>query len=157
MRILVNDLPKALTVDLMKEAATGGGYQAGQETSRSGAQTLPPCLARAESNIWTSLQGRKDFHSRCRACQGRGNIRDWVVELGHDGCPGMTVAKRIIRTRLWFPGMDDRVERGVGACLDGQASTKVSRRDPLKPSPPPEEPWQELPANHKYLLVVVTG
>ena len=86
------------------------------------------------------------------------------MELGHDGCPGMTVAKRIIRTRLWFPGMDDRVERGVGACLDGQASTKVSRRDPLKPSPPPEEPWQELAANHwgptkygKYLLVVVTG
>ena len=65
MRILVNDLPKVLMVDLMKEAATGGGYQAGQETSRSGAQTLPPCLARAESNIWTSLQGRKDFHSRC--------------------------------------------------------------------------------------------
>ena len=44
MRILVNDLPKALTVDLMKEAATGGGYQAGQETSSSGVQTLPPCL-----------------------------------------------------------------------------------------------------------------
>ena len=34
----------------------------------------------------------------------------------------------------------------------------------LKPFPPPEEPWQELAANHwgptkygKYLLVVVTG
>ena len=44
----------------------------------------------------------------------------------------MSVAKRIIRTRLWFPGMDDRVERRVGACLECQASTKVSRRDPLK-------------------------
>ena len=37
------------------------------------------------------------------------------MELGHDGCPGMTVAKRFIRTRLWFPDMDDRVERRVGA------------------------------------------
>ena len=146
-------------MDLMKEAVTGGGYQAGQETSSSEVQTLPPCLARAESNIWSSLQGSKDLHSSCRACQGRGKLlRNWVVELGHDGCPpGMAVAKRFIRTRLWFPGMDDRVERRVGACLECQASTKVSRRDPLKPSPPPEEPWQELPANHKYLLVVVTG
>ena len=58
--------------------------------------------------------------------------------------------------------MDDRVERRVGGCLECQASTKVKRRDPLKPTPPPEEPWQELAADHwgptqdgKYLLVVV--
>ena len=72
MRIIVNDLPKVLTVDLLKEAGTVG-YQAGQERSKSGAQTLPPYLARAESNIWSSLQGRKDSHSRCRACQERGS------------------------------------------------------------------------------------
>ena len=67
--------------------------------------------------------------------RGGENIRDWVVDLGHDGCPGITVDKR-----LWFPGIDDRVERRVGSCIGCQASTKVERRDPLKPTPPPEEP-----------------
>jgi len=50
----------------------------------------------------------------------------------------------------------------VGGCLECQAGTKVVRRDPLNPTPPPEEPWQELAADHwgptrdgKYLLVVV--
>ena len=53
------------------------------------------------------------------------------MELGHDGFPqGLAVAKRFIKTRLWIPGMDDRVERRVGACLECQASTKVSRMDP---------------------------
>ena len=41
--------------------------------------------------------------------RGGGNIRDWVVDLGHDGCLGITVAKRLIRTRLWFRRMDDKV------------------------------------------------
>ena len=85
-----------------------------------------------------------------------------MVDLGHDGCPGITVAKRLIRTRLWFPGMDERVKRSVRSCIGCQASTKVEKRDPLKPTPPPEEPWQEVAADHwgrmqdgRYLLVVV--
>ena len=76
-----------------------------------------------------------------------GNIRDWVVELGHDGHPGITAAKRLLRTRLWFPGMDEKIERRVGGCLECQASTPTSTRDPLRPTPPPEEPWQNL-AHH---------
>ena len=52
-----------------------------------------------------------------------------MVELGHNGHPDMTVAKRLIKTRLWFPDMDARVERRVGHC---QAGTKVTRRASIR-------------------------
>ena len=34
-----------------------------------------------------------------------GNMRQWVVELGHEGHQGTDAIKRLLRTRLWFPGM----------------------------------------------------
>ena len=58
--------------------------------------------------------------------------------------------------------MDEKIERKVEGCRECQAATKVVRRDPLKPTVAPEEPWQDLAADHwgpikegKYLLVVV--
>ena len=170
MRILVSDLPEALTLDHIKEAASLDPiYQKLVTAIRQGKKEQDQEL-RPYHNVWGELslvdglvcRGERIVIPDAELVRDGGNIRDWVVDLGHDGCPGITVAKRLIRTRLWFPGMDDRVERRVGGCLECQASTKVNRRDPLKPTPPPEEPWQELAADHwgptqdgKYLLVVV--
>ena len=54
------------------------------------------------------------------------------------------------------------MERKVRECLECQASTMESRRDPLQPSSVPEEPWKELAMDHwgptkdrKHLLVAV--
>ena len=41
----------------------------------------------------------------------------------------MTMAKRLITTRLWFLDMDVRVERRVGDC---QAGTKVTRKASIR-------------------------
>ena len=170
MRILVSDLPDALTVDLIKEAAAlDPTYQKLVVAIRQGRRDQDQEL-RPYRNVWGELglidglvcRGDRIVTPDAEVARDGGSIRDWVVELGHDGHPGITVAKRLLRTRLWFPDMDAKVERRVGGCLECQAGTKVSRRDPLKPMPPPEEPWQELAADHwgptrdgKYLLVVV--
>ena len=91
-----------------------------------------------------------------------GKIRDWVVELGHEGHQGIGGVKRLLRLRLWFPGMDEKVERRAEGCIKCQAATKVVRRDPLQPTTAPEEPWQDLAADHwgptrdgKHLLVLI--
>ena len=170
MRILVSDLPDALTVDLIKEAAAlDPTYQKLVVAIRQGRRDQDQEL-RPYRNVWGELglidglvcRGDRIVTPDAEVARDGGSIRDWVVELGHDGHPGITVAKRLLRTRLWFPDMDAKVERRVGGCLECQAGTKVSRRDPLKPMPPPEEPWQELAADHwgptrggKDLLVVV--
>ena len=35
-----------------------------------------------------------------------GNLRQWVVELAHEVHVGGPAAKRLLRQRLWFSGMD---------------------------------------------------
>ena len=91
-----------------------------------------------------------------------GNVRDWVVELGHSGHMGISATKRLLRHRLWFPGMDHMVERRVSTCLPCQAATDSPHRDPLKPNPAPEEPWIRLACDHwgptkdgSHILVVI--
>ena len=39
-----------------------------------------------------------------------------MVALGQNGHPDMTMAKRLITTRLWFLDMDAMVKRRVGDC-----------------------------------------
>ena len=58
-------------------------------------------------------------------------LREWVVDLGHSAHQGVDATKRLLRLRLWFPGMDHEVERIVGGCLPCQASVPHHYRDPL--------------------------
>ena len=50
-------------------------------------------------------------------------FQDRVVELGHQGHQGIVKTKRLIREKLWFPGIDPLVEKKVKRCLACQAST----------------------------------
>ena len=94
---------------------------------------------------------------------GSGSLRDVVVDLAHEGHQGVVKCKRLLRSKVWFPGMDKKIERKISGCLGCQATTRTPRRDPLKPSPLPEHAWQHLdadfwgplPNNGEYLLVVV--
>ena len=169
-KILLSDLPEALSIDHIKEGvAMDPTYQKLVVAIRQGRRDQDPDL-RPYRVVWGELglidglvcRGEKIVMPDAELSRDGGNIRDWVVELGHDGHTGITGAKRLLRTRLWFPGMDEKIERRVGGCVECQASTPTSTRDPLIPTPPPEEPWQDLATDHwgptadnKYLLVVV--
>ena len=90
-------------------------------------------------------------------------MREWVVDLGHSGHMGSAATKRLLRLRVWFPGMDKMIDRRVEACLPCQASVHMPTRDPLKPSTPPQEPWEKVfvdhwgptPGDRQHLLVVI--
>ena len=93
---------------------------------------------------------------------GKGNIREHLLDIAHEGHPGSTVMKKYMRSRVWFPKMDKSIDEMVAGCLPCQASTNTKHRDPLTPSTPPEQPWVNLAADHwgptpngKYLLVVI--
>ena len=91
------------------------------------------------------------------------NVREWVVELGHSGHQGTNATKRLLRLRLWFPGLDKMVEDKVSSCLPCQATVDTKHRDPLKPNTAPTEPWSRLVCDHwgpnpldgKHILVVI--
>ena len=90
------------------------------------------------------------------------NLRDMMTEIAHEGHPGATNMKRYLRSRVWFPQMDLKVEEITSGCLPCQASTVRKHRDPLIPTEPPDEVWQDCATDHwgptpegKYLLVII--
>lgn len=44
------------------------------------------------------------------------NLREQTLQLAHEGHPGMTVMKRRLRAKVWWPKMDTHVEEFVKKC-----------------------------------------
>lgn len=89
-------------------------------------------------------------------------LRRHALELAHEGHPGMSVMKRRIRAKVWWPRIDDQVEDFVKRC---ESCTLVGAPSPPEPHSRrllPSAPWEHLAIDHMgplpskhYLLVVV--
>ena len=91
-------------------------------------------------------------------------LQERVIELAHQGHQGIVKTKRLIREKVWFPGIDKQVEEQINNCLACQASTHdtKSKMEPLKMSELPEGPWQKVDIDFcgpfpsgDYLLVAI--
>ncbi len=88
---------------------------------------------------------------------------DKAVDLAHTSHQGIVKTKMLIREKVWFPGIDSLVELKVKNCISCQAATNNAENiEPLKMTPMPDGPWQEVSIDFKgpfpsgeYLLVVV--
>ena len=76
----------------------------------------------------------------------------------------MVKTKRLIREKVWCPGIDVLVEKRVKRCMACQVSTHLpeSSMEPLKMSKLPEGPWQHVDFDFcgpfpsgDYLLVAI--
>ena len=65
---------------------------------------------------------------------GEGNLQQLAVDLAHEGHQGEVKCKRLLRSKLWFPNLDQLVQEKVAGCLGCQATTNTPTRDPLKPT-----------------------
>ena len=171
MRMLVEDMPQALTIDMLKDAvAKDQDYQLLLDKIRSGHKPDPSSTLQQYRQVWEELSilhgvvMRQDRIVIPHADLGNdvGNLRQWVVELAHEGHVGGPAAKRLLRQRIWFPGMDQMVETRTSTCAGCQPSTETHHRDPLKPTTAPKTPFRRVAADHwgptpdgKHLLVVI--
>ena len=62
----------------------------------------------------------------------------------HEGHQGIVKSKQLLRATTWFPGIDQKIEEAVQHCNPCQAATDTKQREPLKPTPLPEQPWKSL-------------
>ena len=70
-----------------------------------------------------------------------------IVDAVHEGHQGITKTKSLLRSRVWFPGMDAIVERTVRDCMACQVATPQTSRMPLKMTPLPGETMEEIAAD----------
>lgn len=72
------------------------------------------------------------------------NLRAKVLEWENRSHKGMTSMKRRIRGQMWWPQMDESVERTVRACMLCQMIATPKSPIPLMRTPLPQEVWTDL-------------
>lgn len=86
-----------------------------------------------------------------------------AVNLAHEGHQGIVKTKQLLRTKVWFPGIDKAVEKIVSECLPC-LSTVVhsSNHAPLNMTELPNSPWSQVSTDFlgpypsgEMLLVVI--
>ncbi|KAF2885855.1 hypothetical protein ILUMI_20317 [Ignelater luminosus] len=78
-----------------------------------------------------------------------------VLKLGHEGHPGMVKIKEILRTKVWWPKMNQAVEKFVQQCLGCQLVSKPDSSEPIYRTPLPKAPWEHICID--YLDPLPTG
>ena len=90
------------------------------------------------------------------------SLRPRVLALAHEGHLGITGTKQVLRTKVWWPGIDRAAEKFCRSCHGCQLVTRPDAPEPLRPSSMPDGPWQDvstdllgpLPSGHSLLVVV---
>ncbi len=96
------------------------------------------------------------------------SMRNVIIDMAHDGHPGIVRSKRQLRQSYWWPGMDTQIEEKVKYCLACQDSNKAHKPTPVPPTaiPIPSEPWHKLaidicgpfataPKNKRFVTVLI--
>ena len=165
--------PMALTVDEVK-----------RETAKDA--TLQVVIKLVQTNKWHDIAHYRDTEVSYECLLSFSKVRDTltvnenadllmrdnqieipntlqkrVVELVHEGHQGMSKTKALIRTKVWFPGIDAAVEDSVKRCIPCQANSTRRETQPLAMSTLPRGPWLELSIDFcgplptgEYLLVM---
>jgi RNase H-like domain found in reverse transcriptase/Integrase zinc binding domain/Integrase core domain len=71
-------------------------------------------------------------------------LRPKALNLAHEGHPGMTAMKSILKSRVWWPGVKNQVENWVRTCFQ---CTITARKDPphtMMSSELPKSPWDKI-------------
>ena len=89
-------------------------------------------------------------------------LRSRAIQAGHDGHQGIVKTKNLLRSKVWFPGIDKQVERTVALCRGCQATVEHNIIEPLEMTELPQGPWENVAIDFKgpissgeYLLVVI--
>ena len=84
-----------------------------------------------------------------------------VLDVLHDGHPGICRMKELARSFVWWPGLKDDIQNKVQSCTQCQINQRSPAPQPLHPWEWPEHPWSRLhidyagPIRNRYLLVVI--
>ena len=90
------------------------------------------------------------------------SLQSRTIQLAHEGHQGIQKTKSLIRSKVWFPGIDSLTEYAVSRCIPCQANSNRSNQEPLQMSPLPRDAWLNLSMDFcgplptgEYLLVIV--
>lgn len=160
--VCCNAVPKAMTLQEVQ-------FETQQDL------TMQALATAIESGQWSDLEVKeytkvKDELSVHNGTILRGcrlvipsSLQNKAVDLAHVGHQGIVKTKRLLREKVWFPGIDKLVENKISSCLPCQASSgNPTPPDPLRMTELPSGPWKEVAVDFAgpfpsgdYLMVVI--
>ena len=148
--IIENTVPKAITLAQVQEA-TGKDpdfykliplIQAGNHRS---------CKANPElakyAQVFQELSYMEGIILRGHKILIPKSLQQQVIDICHGDHLGIVKTKQLLRSKVWFPGIDKSVERRITNCIPCQASINTAQRQPLKMSLTPKGPWLQASAD----------
>ena len=172
--ICETSIPKAMSLDEIKSATMSDKtVQKAIEFTRNGQwhkinQIEDDEIDILELNTFRSLRDELTVHTDNILLRGTRivmpkDLRIRAIKIAHEGHQGITKTKSFIRSKVWFPNINEEVEKIIGKCVACQAMGKpVILREPLKMSPLPSRPWERLSADFcgplpsgDYLFVII--
>lgn len=89
-------------------------------------------------------------------------LRQRILYAAHEGHPGIVAMKCRLRTKVWWPKMDDHAEKKIKACKGCTLVSFPSAPHPLKRREMPTGPWIDvavdfmgpLPSGDHFFVIV---
>jgi len=89
------------------------------------------------------------------------SLRQKVINLAHVGHQGIVKTKALLRTKVWWPGMDEATEKVIKRCRSCALVTPIVEKPPMSRTSFPNAPWSYVAIDllgpifgATYLLVV---
>ena len=81
-------------------------------------------------------------------------LREIVLKQFHEDHPGIVAMKSSVRSLIWYPGIDNDVERLVKSCTICQNNrSKPSQKCHIE-WPQPKRPWQRIHIDHFFITII---
>jgi hypothetical protein len=160
--ITASSIPKSMTLSEVQEAS-----EADPE--------IQAVIKAVTSQNWTTLKtsayfkcreqlavntDRKTITKNSKLCIPKA-LQAKAIQLAHQGHQGLSKTKELIRSKIWFPNINQSVEKAILSCLPCQACTKSHNKEPVVMSPMPSGPWTNLsmdfytlPTNEEVFVVI---
>ena len=145
--IVRRNVPQLLSVEEVRKATPHDPVlleamdivQNGNGESRYKSEDLGPYkLLRSELSVANGILLRGSRIVVPKALQRK------VVNISREGHQGIVKTKQLLRSAVWFPGMDRMTKGSVRSCLPCPAATQQKPKEPHQMTELPQMRWQKI-------------
>ena len=81
------------------------------------------------------------------------SLRKDILNLFHEGHPGISAMKQLVRSLLWFPGIEKTIENFVKSCESCKFNRAKPSQNAIKEWPKPFNKWSRLHIDHFFMKI----
>ncbi|CAF1351753.1 unnamed protein product [Didymodactylos carnosus] len=70
------------------------------------------------------------------------SLYDRLIDIAHDGHQGVKKTKALLRSNVYFPGLDKLINARLSSCYTCQTNSPTVQHEPCQTSELPSSPWQ---------------